>query len=354
MLKKILALSLSAFLLLGLLTACGVSSLTEPELFTFSTETETNAETKTDKEKEFDEEKEAKVMKILTLGSSSSVDSNHMLNLVAHREGFDQDLVIGTLYYSGCKLSQHVQFLTKNSNVYSLYLSSTKTPNSPPKIEKNITMGEALRYDNWDIIFLQAGGSESMSDSAFTNGNITIIRKYVEANRRNPSAVYGWHAIGVSSTDPELIATYPYSPNPYATSAEKFNYDRNLMLTERTSRLERYIMSDPTYEYVIPSCTAIENAITSCLGQKGIKRDYTHLTDVGRLVASYFWYAKLSGIKQLDQIQLDAIPKAFLKSTTDKTQDRPLTDTEKAVILESVNNALKNPLEITQSQIITN
>lgn len=333
MLKKFLALSLAMIMLLGAFTACdaGAPKETEPTAAT-------------------EPEKEAKAMKVLTLGSSSSVDSNHMINLVAHAEGFDQELVIGTLYYSGCKLSQHVKFLTNNEPVYKLYLSSTATPDNPPMIIDDVTMENALRHDYWDIIVLQPGGFESMYDENYTNGNIETIRKYVDENKLNPLAVYGWHAIGVSSTDPELLATYPYSPNSYDTNAAMFNYDRGLMLKERTDRLERYVMSDPSYVYVVASCTAIENAITSYLGQKGIKRDYTHTTDLGRVIASYVWYAKLAGIEQLEEIKLDAIPKAFLKSTEDKTQDRVLTEMEKAIILESVNNALKNPLEITQSQ----
>lgn len=335
--KKIFALSVCVLMLLGVFTACDAAPKeTEPAA------TETTAAT--------EPAQEANVMKVLTLGSSSSVDSNHMINLVAHAEGFDKELVIGTLYYSGCKLSQHVQFLSANSNVYDLYISSTETPNAPPTVMKEVTMRDALRQDYWDVIVLQASGGESMSDDGYTNGNIETIRKYVEDNKLNPLAVYGWHAIGVSSTDPDLIATYPHSPNSYETSAAKYNYDRELMLTERTSRLERYIMSDPSYVYVMATCTAVENAITSYLGQKGIKRDYTHLTDVGRLMNAYVWYAKLAGIEQLEEIKLDAIPKAFLKSTTDKTQDRPITAAEKAIILESVNNALKNPLEITRSQ----
>jgi hypothetical protein len=58
----------------------------------------------------------------------------------------------------------------------------------------------------------------------------------------------------------------------------------------------------------------------------------------------------LTGVEQLSESKLDAIPKAFLKSTMNKTQDRVLTESEKAIILESVNNALKNPLQITKSQ----
>ena len=67
-------------------------------------------------------------------------------------------------------------------------------------------------------------------------------------------------------------------------------------------------------------------------------------------MAAYTWYSILLGIDHMEEIKLDAIPKQFLKSTEDKTQDRVLTDMEKAIILESVNNSLKNPMEMTQSQ----
>jgi hypothetical protein len=46
------------------------------------------------------------------------------------------------------------------------------------------------------------------------------------------------------------------------------------------------------------------------------------------------------------------IPKNFFKSTQAR-EDRVLTDSEKAIIIESVNNALANPLEMTQSQYTT-
>ena len=58
----------------------------------------------------------------------------------------------------------------------------------------------------------------------------------------------------------------------------------------------------------------------------------------------------LALMEKLEQIKLDAIPKKFLNSTQNKAIDRPLTEMEKAIILESVNNALAKPLELTQSQ----
>ncbi len=333
MLKKRISCILAALLLLGMLGGC---SAAEP---TPSTEP-----------KETQSEEEKQVLKILTLGSSSTVDACHMLNLVAAKEGVEQELMVGTLYYSGCSLAQHIQFLTQNSNVYSLYVSSTSTPDAPPKIISDVTMMSALRYEPWDIIVIQPSGGEAVTDEAYTGDKIPTIKDYVNQNKLNPEAIFAYHGIAAGSTDPELTAKYPYSPNSYAINAEKYNYDRAAWYADRIDRVKRFVMTDEDYMYHFLTCTSVENAITSYLGEKGIKRDYTHLTDIGRLMAAYTWYCELYGVEQLDEIKVDAIPKAFLKSTADKSTDLVLTDAEKAVILEAVNNTIKNPLEITQSQ----
>lgn len=295
---------------------------------------------------------EANVLKILTLGSSSSVDACHMLNLILGTEGIGdyEEVIVGTLYYSGCKLSQHVQFLTENSPKYQLYLSSSKTPGTPPEIMDAVTMQNALRFNYWDIIFMQANGSEMDSDETLTNGNIQTIQAYVNENKLNPLAYFGWHFTCISPTDPDLTSRYPYSPNPYQAVAEKYNHDREACFAARTGRLEKFIFADETFKLKICSITAVQNAATSYLTEKDLYRDYTHSTDLARVMTSYVWYCRLMGIDQLDAIKLDAIPKQFLKSTVDKSQDRVLTESEKAIILESVNNALANPLKITQSR----
>ena len=131
--KKIFSLALCALLVLGSFAACGNADSTATEPSTKPAPTEPA--------------QEAKVMKILTLGSSSSVDSNHMINLVAATEGIGdyEEIVIGTLYYSGCSLTQHVRFLTENANKYTLYLSSTATAGQPPQTTPGMTMENALR-----------------------------------------------------------------------------------------------------------------------------------------------------------------------------------------------------------------
>lgn len=337
-LKKLLSLLLCAALAVGMLAACGAGSETVEETPTEPAPTEPA--------------EEAKILKILTLGSSSSVDACHLLNLVLGTEGVGdyEEVIVGTLYYSGCKLSQHVQFMNQNSPEYKLYLSSSKTMNNPPEIMEGVTMQAALQHNYWDIIFMQAAGGEMDQDETLTNGNIQKIQDYVNQHKRNPLAYFGWHFTCVSPVDPELTATYPYPSNPYQAVNESYGFDREAAFAARAGRMEKFIMSDETYKLTICSITAVQNACTSYLTEKDLYRDYTHSTDLARVMTSYVWYCRLMGIEELSEIKLDAIPKQFLKSTANKTQDRVLTEMEKKIILESVNNALKNPVTITPSQ----
>jgi hypothetical protein len=100
---------------------------------------------------------------------------------------------------------------------------------------------------------------------------------------------------------------------------------------------------------LIPSGTAIENALSSYLEETDLHRDYVHATDLGRVISSYTWLCTLTGVDHLDEIKLNAIPKAFTNAPASDT-DRVLTGVEKNIIMEAVNNALTNPLRITQSQ----
>ncbi|MBR4864515.1 MAG: DUF4886 domain-containing protein [Oscillospiraceae bacterium] len=289
-------------------------------------------------------------LKVLTLGHSLAVDSGHMLNLVADAEGYDQPMEIATLYYSGCPLYKHVNYIKNNSAVYDLYVSSTTTPGKAPVITKSVTMEYGVKYMDWDIIIMQGGVFEIAYDDKYQDGNIQFIQNYVDSIKTNPNAIYAWHMAWACPTDNELRDKYPYSPNSYYTSYEAFNDDRTTMYNAITGAVSRNIVTDDSFLYLIPSGTAIENALSSYLVEKDLHRDYVHVSDLGRVIASYTWYCTLAGIDHLEEIQLDAIPKAFLKSTSDKTQDRVLTEAEKAIVLESVNNALANPLQMTQSQ----
>lgn len=339
MLKRIFALSLSVLLVCGMF-ACG-------------NKTETPATTQTPTEAAPTQPpEEAKVLKVLVLGHSLAVDTGHMLALVADAEGYES-LKLGTLYYSGCELWRHVEYLTKDSREYNLYLSSTETPNRIPEVVEGVTMKEAIRFEYWDIIVMQGGAFEIGQDDAFKNGNIQTIQAYVNQHKLNPLATFAWHMAWALPTNNTLRDMYPYDNNPYYSTYKKlFNEDRTTMYNAITACVRDNIVTDDTFEFVIPSGTAMENALSSYWEETDIHRDYGHAADLTRVMTSYVWYCRLAGIDKLGEIKLDAIPKNFFKSMSGVV-DYQLTDMDKAIIIESVNNALANPLQVTQSQYTT-
>lgn len=333
--KKIISLSLAIMMILGTLTACGTKENVEETKDPVVTESP----------------EEAKVLKVLTLGHSLALDSGHLINLICGAEGVGdyEEVVIGTLYYSGCSLKKHVQFMQEDATEYDLYVSSSKTPNEPPKIMYKIDMRSAVIYDYWDIVVMQDGVFEIAQSSSYTMGNAQTLQKFVDENKMNTSVRFAWHMTWVAPTDNTLRDKYPYEPNTYYSNYERYNHDRATVYNAVAQCVKDHVETDDTFEFVIPSATAFENALSSYLEETDIHRDYVHATDLGRVIASYTWYCKLMGIDKLEEIKLSSIPKAFLNSITD-VEEYVLTDMEKAVILESVNNALKNPLQMTQSQ----
>ena len=335
MCKKLLAICLAALMVLSILSACGGNAAGASQETTAATEPA----------------EEAKVLKVLTLGHSLAVDSGHMLALVAGMEGYES-MVGGTLYYSGCPLNMHVKHLSENSAVYDLYLSSTEEYDVPPKAMESITMQQAVAYDYWDIIVMQGGVFENGLTETYTNGNIQLIQAYVNQHKKNPLAKFAWHMAWALPVDNSLRDTYPHEPNVYYRDYVQFGDDRTTFYNAITKCVNDHILTDDTFAFVIPTGTAFENALSSYLEEKDIHRDYGHATDFTRLIAAYTWYCRLAGVEKLDEIKVDTVPKRFLKSRI-TTVDWVLTQHEKDLILESVNNALANPMAMTQSQFVT-
>ena len=83
--------------------------------------------------------------------------------------------------------------------------------------------------------------------------------------------------------------------------------------------------------------------------EKDLLCDYAHATDLGRAIAGYAYFCALTGIEKLEEIKMDVIPKAFVR-TSEVSGDRPLSESDKELMLECINNALANPTQITESQ----
>lgn len=334
--KKILALLLAALLVFGMCACGGETAQPSGEPSTEATEPEKPGLPKN-----------PETLKVLTLGHSLAVDANHMLALVAAAEGY-AGLTVGTLYYSGCPLYKHVDYLTNNTPEYDLYLSNSANP-APPQVMMDITMYDALRYDKWDVIIIQAGVFEIAVDDTYKAGFIQTIQEYCNKHKFNKDAVFGWNMTWVPPIDRELMALYPHTPNVYESGYLTYGYDRTTMYNAVTKCVADNILTDDTFVCMIPSATVMENALSSYMTEKDIHRDYVHASDFGRVATAYAWYCTLLGIDHIDEVKMDTIPRKYFRSLTG-LQDYTFTQAEKDLIVESVNNALANPLQMTQSQ----
>ena len=71
-------------------------------------------------------------------------------------------------------------------------------------------------------------------------------------------------------------------------------------------------------------------------------KDTYHLNNLGRAIAGYTLFSILTG-KELTQVNLGPV------NCYDLPQNLELSDSDRQVIIESVNNAIKNPWEVTPS-----
>jgi hypothetical protein len=107
------------------------------------------------------------------------------------------------------------------------------------------------------------------------------------------------------------------------------------------SVLKDKILPRTEFTAIIPTGTAVQNARTSFIGDT-LTKDTFHLNNLGKVIAGYTLYSVLTE-KEVTDINLDIV------SSYDIKQPIQLTTEQKQVIVEAVNNAIKNPYEVTPS-----
>ena len=317
------------------------------------------------------------VTRILMIGHSLGIDSTFLLPQVAINEGVD-NLVVGVLYHSGCRLSQHVSFLQKNERQSAYFeFDTTKdtqwsradcngnfTPYKPgmstDKLIEDGSIGQTMEFaivrQDWDIVMLQAGVFEATgkatADSTLKTENIQIVMDYVLEKDSIPQTtpVFGWNMIWTLPSDPALV-----KENYENRIKTDFAGDHFSIYELGAKTLKEVIEPFHPFAYMMPASTAMENAKSSYMEDKDVYRDYAHATDFARMMVAYLWLCKLTD-KGIDEMKIEgAIPSAMLTDEIMRLAniDLVLTEAQKQVLVESVANALKTPYEVTQSQYTT-
>lgn len=310
--KKLICVLLCGLLLCG----CGAKPTAQEKAAPTTEATEPAKET--EPVLEMEPLSDGKTLKVLAIGNSFSNNTTKYLYDIAKAEGVE-NIVLGRLYIGGCSLQKHVNCANNNLTEYTYYKNTT---GSWDKVE-SATLLYGLQDEPWDIITMQQNsGNSGMPDSY--DPYLGQLIEYVNANKTNPDAKLVWHM------------TWAYQQDNTQAAFANYANSQDTMYQCIVNANKEKIVNNPAFVATIPAGTAIQNARTSYFGDM-LTADGYHLNELGEIIGGYMWYATFVG-KTLDGIKLDRIPSSI-----------NLTEESRAIIAESVNNALRNPYEVTES-----
>ena len=182
---------------------------------------------------------------------------------------------VHNLYYGGCSLQQHAEFLAKDTAAYSHRVCT----NAEGRVEKDtISLKQALRDGKYDFISLQQASHDSGIRSSYEPWLTTLIdtvRAY------QPEAKLCW------------MQTWAYSKDANHPAYPRYQSDQQVMWDSIQACIKSQITNHKLQ--IIPCGSAIQNARHTKLGDT-LCRDGYHLNYAyGRYTAACVWYEVLTG-----------------------------------------------------------
>lgn len=217
-------------------------------------------------------------VKILFIGNSFSEDTSRYLYDIATSNG--KNVVVAEAHIGGVGFADHMERINGNKADYR-YVRYDKTGRTT--VNKR-TLGQLLRADDWDIVFMQQNSQNSGNHATF-QPELNQLHHYVLSNVKNSTRV----KVGLNGTW------------AYATTYRAFpSYAPNqLLMYDAITNAYKIELTKRSYDYYIPSGTAIQNARGSDVIDrygKELTRDGIHLEEsVGRYTAGLAAYKAIFG-----------------------------------------------------------
>ena len=323
--KRVLTLILVCLLMLGTLSACADQPAQTAPSDPSVPET-TGAPDSTESPEE------AKALKIMILGSSRSVNAFQLLYEALRDQMPQQELVLGIMYYSGCSMSMHTNFIMNNENVYDYYRNNA----GKWEIQQDVHMDVGLQDQNWDVVVLQAGNGDL--DAKMNETCRNFLKVYVDSKVDHPHTLW-WHSTWFNSTDPSLY-------DSSKTSLDSATVDQYKQLTDGIEAAKAYVLNDPMFAGHVTSGTPMMYALKVLeVPETELYRDHTHLSDFGCLLVGYAWYAQFTG-KPVTQINIETIPAHLRNKVYQPLGDMTVTEEMKQAIIQTVDYTLNNPWSV--------
>lgn len=319
------------------------------------------------------------VMKILLIGHSLGNDSVFLFPDICKSEGVE-NMVVGFLYHSGCRLVQHLDYAKENARQYAYYEYDISKDDGWQRAkadgsfvycpagagnDKYIEDGSiaqtllfGIQRHDWDLVVLQGGLAESanlqdnyyISNSKQLNliGYIQELMDYVSENdiEKGSPTKFAWN----------MVWSYPVDRAVRADSANQildlyYGGDEHKLYLEQVSVLKDTIEPAFDWAYVFPNGTVIQNLKSSTWESTKIYRDNVHVTDFGRWAAAYTWYCTIFD-KDITICKLAPMNHKVVLDEASRLgkMDLEWTQEQKDLMIEAVSNAMKTPYAMTQSK----
>lgn len=254
-----------------------------------------------------------KSLKVLAIGNSFSVDAMTHLYHVAKLEGVEE-IVLGNFFVGACTLKMHVGYMESGEAAYRYDKCTDGTWVQNP----DTTLLTGLLDEEWDVITLQQASHDSgvvTTYQPYLNDLITYVQE------KCPNARIMWHMTWAYQSDSDHKA-FPVYGNEQTT-----------MFYGILNCLQKEIDTNENIVATIPTGTVIQNLRGSVIGDR-LTRDGYHLNDLGRLAASYTWYAVLAD-QPIQSVKISVVNKTAV------------SDNQKDLIVKAVNAALEKPQAVT-------
>ncbi len=328
--KKTVVLLLAAVLLMGLFSGCGEKTPEETTVPTQSPE-------------------EAAVFKILMIGQSHAQDSVWLLFDVLKAEMPDKEFLVVDVYRP-TNLDEHVTNIKNRAPLYDRYVNRSGEVEHTP----NVTITDVIMEENWDLVVFTEAAWNQTQDQHYKDGDFAFMIRHIR-DYVTPGCKLAYNATWAQPVTKLLYgADRRTAPASFRSQfSQYFGGDRLAHFAQICKMMETYVETNDAFDIVFHSGTAIQYA-SETFGvpeaEEGhsyeLYRDYTHLSDFGRLMVAYLWYAQIFGLEEINDVKVDVIPKAMRATSREQAYgDLQITDEHKAAIIASVNFALAHPNE---------
>ena len=297
--------------------------------------------------------------KFLIVGNSHSQDAFLPLPEILKAEGYS-GYTIGTLMLSGSSALNHVDQINNNKT----YGFKVSTNNGRYKTQANSTLKNALNYD-WDIVFMQNGPFDvAESTNTMASNYRTQVEDYIKANCKNKNVKIAYHLswIAPACDDHSVIQAQETSEKykdvlmqtsdyaKYDPTSWKIDY-KNLktqhnklcdLIANNVLNNSNYITAISTETAIIYANQVLGIGVGKATDWKAknvnvLYRDEMHMSDNGRVLASYAFFAQYMGV-ELTEIKLTKLSAEARRQVG--AEDLTITAEWKDIILKSANYSL--------------